>query len=49
VQYELNRLRDLADSKAETDDARDQLRAVLTTRAWRITKPLRLLSGALRR
>jgi hypothetical protein len=49
VQYELNRLRDLAHSKAEADDARDQLRAVLTTRAWRITKPLRLLSGALRR
>lgn len=49
VRNELERLDDLERSRAETAEARDVLRAVLATRAWRMTKPLRRLSGVLRR
>ena len=48
VGYELERLRSLARAKAESAEARDQLRAVLQTKAWRLTSPARRAYAALR-
>lgn len=49
VRYELERLRGLAEAKEQTAEARAQLDAVLRTKAWRLTSPLRGAYGALRR
>ncbi len=45
VAYELDRLRDLEDGKLATSDAVGQLNAVLDTKAWRLTSPLRSVYG----
>ena len=45
VAYELDRLRDLEDGKLATSDAVGQLNAVLDTKAWRLTSPLRSAYG----
>jgi DNA-binding beta-propeller fold protein YncE len=49
VRYELDRVADLARAKADAEEARERLRAVLATKAWRATMPLRRAYGALRR
>lgn len=49
VRNELERIRDLERSRAGTAEARAQLRAVLSTKAWRATAPARAALAALKR
>ena len=49
VQNELERMRDLERSRAETSAMREQLGAVLNTKAWRATAPARGALTALKR
>jgi hypothetical protein len=49
VAYELDRLRDLERLRAEADDARAALSAVLETKAWRMTRPVRWAYGVARK
>jgi hypothetical protein len=49
VTYELGRLRDLERLRAEADDARAALSAVLETKAWRMTRPARWAYGVARK
>lgn len=49
VRNELERMRDLERSRAETAEARDQLRAVFATKAWRATAPARAALAAFKR
>jgi hypothetical protein len=49
VRNELERMRDLERSRAETAAMREQLGAVLSTKAWRATAPARSALAALKR
>jgi hypothetical protein len=49
VRNELERMRDLERSRAETAAMREQLGAVLSTKAWRATAPARAALAALKR